>query len=66
MTDSGIAHLAGSLGLPIWNLLHYRPYWLYGSTGETTPWYPSMRLFRQPTPGDWDSVFEAVMAELGE
>ncbi|MAS47787.1 MAG: hypothetical protein CL557_10250 [Alphaproteobacteria bacterium] len=64
MTDSGIAHLAGSLGLPIWNLLHYRPYWLYGSTGETTPWYPSMRLFRQPTPGDWDSVFDAVAEEL--
>ena len=64
MTDSSVAHLTGSLGRPIWNLLSFSPYWLYGPTGETTPWYPSMRLYRQPTPGDWDSVFARVARDL--
>jgi len=64
MTDSSVAHLAGSLGVPVWNLLHYRPYWLYGMTGEETPWYRSMRLIRQPAPGDWDSAFAQVAREL--
>ncbi|MGF7176644.1 tetratricopeptide repeat protein [Azospirillum doebereinerae] len=57
MTDSSVAHLAGSLGRPVWNLLQYMPYWIYGDKGSTTPWYPSMRLFQQETPGDWDGVF---------
>lgn len=57
MTDSSVAHLAGSLGRPVWNLLQFMPYWVYGAQGETTPWYPTMRLFRQTVPGDWDGVF---------
>ncbi len=64
MTDSSVAHLCGTLGKRIWNLLNYVPYWLYGWDSETTPWYPSMRLFRQPKPSDWDSVFERVTEEL--
>lgn len=64
MTDSSVAHLAGSLNVPIWNLLDYCPYWIYGLKGSTTPWYPSMRLFRQSEPGDWDSVFLAVTEAL--
>ncbi|MDI1226882.1 MAG: tetratricopeptide repeat-containing glycosyltransferase family protein [bacterium] len=64
MTDSSVAHLAGSAGVPVWNLLHYRPYWLYGMTGDKTPWYPGMRLIRQPSPGDWDSVFARVATDL--
>lgn len=64
MTDSAVAHLAGSLGVPVWNLLHHRPYWLYLSDRTDTPWYPSMRLFRQKTPGDWDQVFEDVFKAL--
>lgn len=64
MTDSAVAHLTGTLGRPIWNLLSYSPYWLYGAQGETTPWYPSMRLYRQPAPGDWDSVFARVREDL--
>lgn len=66
MTDSAVAHLAGSLGVPVWNLLCYRPYWLYLSDREDCPWYPSMKLFRQSKAGDWDSVFENVKIELGK
>lgn len=64
MTDSSVAHLAGSLGRPVWNLLQYTPYWVYGTVGDSTPWYPSMRLFRQTTPGDWDGVFAAAEQAL--
>lgn len=66
MTDSSVAHLAGSLGVPIWNLLNFQSYWVYGeSTGiDTTPWYASMRLFRQTRPSDWDRVFAQVREAL--
>ncbi len=64
MTDSSVAHLCGVLGRPVWNLLNFVPYWLYGEAGEATPWYPSMRLFRQPRPADWDSVFAVLRNEL--
>ena len=66
MTDSSVAHLAGSLGKPIWNLLSFGAYWLYGAQEERTDWYPSMRLFRQPAPGAWGPVFEAARRALGE
>ena len=64
MTDSSIAHLAGSLNVPIWNMLHHRPYWLYLADRADSPWYPSMRLFRQKKPGDWDAVFDDVHQAL--
>ncbi|TQV79598.1 tetratricopeptide repeat protein [Denitrobaculum tricleocarpae] len=66
MTDSSVAHLAGSLGRPIWNLLNKATYWLYRGEGETTPWYPSMKLFRQKDAGAWEPVFERVKDELAE
>lgn len=62
-TDTAVVHVAGSLGKPIWNLLWYEGFWLYG-TGETTPWYPSMRLFRQSRGGDWPELFGRVESEL--
>ena len=64
MTDSSVAHLAGSLGKPMWNLLNYVPYWLYLEERADTPWYPSMRLFRQRSFGDWEGVFAEAKAEL--
>lgn len=64
MTDSSVAHLSGSLGRPVWNLLNYAAYWLYLWNREDTPWYPSMRLIRQPKAGDWDSVFARVRDDL--
>lgn len=64
MTDSSVAHLTASLGKPVWNLLCFRPYWLYTSVREDCAWYPAMRYFRQPEPGDWDSVFRETHAAL--
>jgi hypothetical protein len=64
MTDSSVAHLTGLLGRPVWNLLNFCPYWLYLQDRTDCPWYPSMRLFRQPEPSDWDSVFDKVASEL--
>lgn len=65
MTDSSVAHLAGSMGTPVWNLVQYVPYWIYGFEGERTPWYPSMRLLRQGRDEDWEPVFERTRRDLG-
>jgi len=62
--DSAVAHLAGALGRPVWTLLAFVPDWRWGATSATTSWYPSMRLFRQRTRGDWDEVIARVAAEL--
>lgn len=64
MTDSSVAHLTGSLGRPVWNLVQYTPYWIYGTAGPDTPWYPSMRLFRQGADEDWEQVFGEVRREV--
>ncbi len=64
MTDSSVAHLCGCLRKPIWNLLNHVPYWMYGWETEDTYWYPSMKLIRQPSPDDWDSVFQRVLRDL--
>ncbi len=66
MTDSSVAHLAGSLGRPIWNLVQFMPYWIYGTKGPATPWYPSMRLFRQGKDENWDPVFAEACTALAE
>ncbi|MEL6959532.1 MAG: tetratricopeptide repeat-containing glycosyltransferase family protein [Pseudomonadota bacterium] len=59
-SDTATAHIAGSLGLNVWCVLHWDAFWVYGHSGDTTPWYPSMRLFRQAAPQDWASAFDAV------
>ena len=64
MTDSSVAHLAASVGRPVWNLLCFFPYWLYLHGREDSPWYPSMRLMRQETAGGWDALFARVTREL--
>jgi ADP-heptose:LPS heptosyltransferase len=62
--DTAVVHLAGALGRPVWTLLTLVPHWPWGLSGETTAWYPTMRLFRQPSRGDWDTVLDRVRVEL--
>ena len=63
--DTSVAHLAGALGKPVWNLVQFAPDWRwFAQFGEKTPWYPTMRLFRQTRRGDWPPVITRVAAEL--
>lgn len=62
--DTAVAHLAGALGRPVWTLLPFVPDWRWMLDRNNTPWYPTMRLFRQPGHGDWGSVMKEVVSEL--
>jgi tetratricopeptide (TPR) repeat protein len=63
-SDTSIAHLAGALGRPTWVALKQRPDWRWMLEREDNPWYPTMRLFRQPEPGAWAPVFDGMRREL--
>lgn len=62
--DTAVAHLAGALGKPVWLLNGFGSYWLWQLQRPDSPWYPTMRLFRQHAPNDWKSLFRDVRAEL--
>jgi Flp pilus assembly protein TadD len=62
--DTALVHLAGAMGKPVWTLLPYAPDWRWLLEREDTPWYPTMRLFRQPARGDWGSVFDKIKDQL--
>ncbi|WP_419341107.1 tetratricopeptide repeat protein [Achromobacter sp. PD1] len=64
--DSSPAHLAGALGCPVWVLLPFAPDWRWLRGRADSPWYPTMRLFRQPAPRAWGSVLRQVSASLDE
>jgi glycosyltransferase involved in cell wall biosynthesis/Flp pilus assembly protein TadD len=62
--DTSVAHLAGTLGTPVWMLTPFAPDWRWLLDRADSPWYPSMRLFRQQVAGDWPSVMRDVAAAL--
>jgi tetratricopeptide (TPR) repeat protein len=62
--DTSVAHLAGALGKRLWLLLPFSPDWRWLLARDDSPWYPSARLFRQPTTGDWGAVIRRVKMEL--
>jgi tetratricopeptide (TPR) repeat protein len=64
--DTGVAHLAGALGKPVWIMLAHRADWRWMRNREDTPWYPQARLFRQSARGDWAGVIARVHAALQE
>ena len=64
--DTATAHLTGAIEKPVWTLLPFVPDWRWLMEREDTPWYPTMRLFRQKTIGDWDTVIREVKENLAQ
>jgi tetratricopeptide (TPR) repeat protein len=62
--DTAVAHLAGALGVTVWLALPFIPDWRWMLNRDDSPWYPSMRLFRQSQPGQWAPVFEQITHEV--
>jgi hypothetical protein len=62
--DTALAHLSGALGVPTLLLLPFYPDWRWMFGRDDSPWYPTMRLYRQSTPGDWQGVFHRIVADL--
>ena len=62
--DTAVGHLAGAMGLPACIMVAHAPDWRWLLDRPDTPWYPSVRLFRQSTPGVWDTVIDTVAAQL--
>jgi ADP-heptose:LPS heptosyltransferase len=63
-SDSAVTHLAGALGVTVWVVLNSASDWRWMQARGDCPWYPTMRLFRQPSAGDWASVFQEVASAL--
>jgi hypothetical protein len=63
-SDTATAHLAGGLGVPVWLAVPFVPDWRWLLAREDSPWYPTMRLFRQARLNDWSGVFERMAESL--
>ena len=64
--DTSVAHLAGAMAKPVWMMVSYISDWRWLMDREDTPWYPTMRLFRQPAANDWSSVTDRIKNELAQ
>jgi ADP-heptose:LPS heptosyltransferase len=64
--DTSIAHLSGALGIPTWVMLPFMPDWRWQLDRTDSPWYPGMKLYRQPDWDDWGRVFDAVGTDLAQ
>ena len=62
--DTAVSNLAGAMGARVWVAVPFVPDWRWGHDGDSTPWYPTATIYRQPRTGDWTSVFEAMAADL--
>jgi len=62
--DTSMVHLAAALGKPVWMLSRFDSCWRWGESGEASPWYPSLRIFRQSRPGDWSAELQAIRNNL--
>ncbi len=65
-SDTSVAHLAGALGAPVWVALQFMPDWRFLLSRDDSPWYPSMRLFRQQAPGQWADVFQRIAQAVAQ
>lgn len=65
-SDTSVPHIAGALGCPVWTVLKAAPDWRYMLDRDDSPWYPTMRLFRQKTAGDWDEVMNRIALEVSK
>jgi ADP-heptose:LPS heptosyltransferase len=65
-SDTAVAHLAGAIGVPVWVAIPFVPDWRWLLNRSDSPWYPTMRLFRQEKRGDWQGVFCKLAAALDE
>ena len=63
-SDTSVPHLAGALGVPVWLALPFAPDWRWLLNRTDCPWYPTMRIFRQKSPGNWPHVFEEIKLAL--
>jgi len=63
-SDTSIAHLAGALGRPTWVALRHTPEWRWFEHRADSPWYPTMKLFRQKRPGEWSAVFDDIAGQI--
>ena len=66
VVDTAVAHLAATMGVPVWLLSRHRGCWRWGHGRADSPWYPGLRVFRQARPGDWGGVVQEVRAALVE
>jgi ADP-heptose:LPS heptosyltransferase len=64
--DTMVAHLAGALGRPVWLLNRFDTDWRWMRDRDDSPWYPTMRIIRQPAPGAWEPVITKVAGELAK